>query len=75
MKLHVLDQKIAACLSEPAVCEACGAEFSCGAAEVAGCWCAEIELSAEARAELRRRYERCLCRACLESLSHASKKA
>ncbi|HKQ54097.1 MAG TPA: cysteine-rich CWC family protein [Pyrinomonadaceae bacterium] len=50
----------------PAVCEACGCEFTCGAS-LAGCWCEEIKLSKEARAELRARYERCLCRSCLEN--------
>ena len=50
----------------PTVCEACGREFTCGA-ELSGCWCEEIKLSDAARAELRARYERCLCRACLEN--------
>jgi hypothetical protein len=48
------------------VCESCGAEFTCGAS-LAGCWCAEVELDEAARAELRSRFRRCLCRACLES--------
>ena len=47
------------------VCESCGAEFRCGASQ-AGCWCAEVELDGAARAELRERFRRCLCRACLE---------
>jgi hypothetical protein len=51
----------------PSVCEACGGAFTCGASSPAGCWCQEIELSEAARAELRARYERCLCRACLEN--------
>ena len=49
----------------PSACESCGAEFVCGAT-LAGCWCCEIKLSEETRAELRARYQRCLCRACLE---------
>ena len=48
------------------VCESCGAEFTCGAS-LGGCWCAEVELDDAARAELRSRFRRCLCRACLES--------
>ena len=50
---------------EPQACEACGGPFVCGAT-LAGCWCTEIRLGAEVRRELRSRYERCLCRACLE---------
>ncbi|HVF58178.1 MAG TPA: cysteine-rich CWC family protein [Pyrinomonadaceae bacterium] len=50
---------------EPSRCEACGAGFECGA-KLAGCWCAEVNLSEATRDELRARYQRCLCRACLE---------
>jgi len=50
---------------EAAVCEACGNEFTCGA-KLSGCWCAEIELTDQIRAELRSRYSGCLCRNCLE---------
>ena len=52
-------------LKKPSVCEACGGEFVCGAS-LAGCWCAEVELSEEVRGELRARYRDCLCRGCLE---------
>lgn len=52
-------------LREPSVCESCGGEFSCGAT-LKGCWCGEVKLSDETRAELRARFSRCLCRACLE---------
>ncbi|MBK9156318.1 MAG: cysteine-rich CWC family protein [Chloracidobacterium sp.] len=55
----------------PSVCESCGGEFVCGAA-VTGCWCTEIKLKPEARAELRGRFKKCLCRKCLEKLSAAS---
>jgi hypothetical protein len=50
------------------VCEACGADFACGAS-LAGCWCTEVKLTDEARAELKSKYERCLCRNCLEAVS------
>jgi hypothetical protein len=52
-------------LREPTACEACGAEFTCGAT-LGGCWCREVKVPAEARASLRERYSKCLCRACLE---------
>lgn len=48
----------------PARCESCGEQFICGA-WLGGCWCAEIKLDRAARAELRAKYSRCLCRACL----------
>lgn len=49
----------------PSVCESCGDEFVCGAS-LRGCWCMEIELSDEARADLKTRFDKCLCRDCLE---------
>jgi hypothetical protein len=62
-------------LCEPSTCEACGAAFTCGAGAEAGCWCAEVKLSEAVRAELRARYERCLCRDCLESFVELEKGA
>jgi len=53
-------------LSRRQVCEACGNEFSCGAS-LRGCWCGEIALSGETRADLKSRYRDCLCRDCLNS--------
>ena len=58
---------------EPAVCEACGELFTCGAT-LSGCWCQEIKLSETVRAELRARYDRCLCRACLENFAKGERK-
>ena len=60
-----LSQYILPRSQEASTCEACGAAFTCGAT-LAGCWCAEVKLSEAVRKELRARYERCLCRACLE---------
>lgn len=69
MKLRELVVLAAARLGRGASrCESCGAEFSCGAS-LAGCWCSEVELDDAARAGLRARFRRCLCRACLESHS------
>ena len=45
-------------------CEACGAAFTCSASG-AGCWCADVELSGGALAELRERFRDCLCQRCL----------
>ncbi|HXD29767.1 MAG TPA: cysteine-rich CWC family protein [Pyrinomonadaceae bacterium] len=56
--------------SRPLTCESCGKEFNCGAS-LSGCWCGEIKLTDEARAELKERYRDCLCRDCLEKISNA----
>lgn len=54
---------------EPSIsCEACGQPFTCGA-QLSGCWCMEVTLSETVRAELRTRFQGCLCRACLEHLA------
>lgn len=74
MSLRELTGYILPQFREPSTCEACGAKFTCGAT-LYGCWCAEIKLSDEARAELSKRYERCLCRACLEALAKSEDKA
>lgn len=58
----------------PRECEACGQPFVCGAS-LKGCWCFEIKLSAETRAELRARYNNCLCRECLEMSARQSEKS
>ena len=52
-------------LGSDRVCEACGSQFICGAS-LKGCWCSEIKLSDEIRADLRSNYSACLCRHCLE---------
>jgi cysteine-rich CWC protein len=46
------------------ICEACGQAFDCELS-VSGCWCSRIELSADAREQLRAKYTGCLCAACL----------
>lgn len=68
MKLRSLVQFIHPRFRDNSVCEACGNEFVCGAT-LAGCWCSEIKLTDEIRADLRKKYERCLCRDCLENIS------
>ena len=68
MKLRNLAGIVLPVLREPSVCEACGDPFTCGA-KLTGCWCSEIKLSDETRAELKSRYRGCLCRECLEHLS------
>jgi RNase P subunit RPR2 len=58
---------------KPSICEACGEQFVCGA-NASSCWCQEIKLSEAAQIELRARYQRCLCRACLENYAEGEKK-
>ncbi len=55
-------------------CDSCGSDFQCGVS-LAGCWCSEIKLSDEARAEMRSRYRGCLCRQCVEQLSETRSRA
>jgi hypothetical protein len=45
-------------------CESCGQPFACELS-LTGCWCSKVDLSADARQELRTKYRRCLCPACL----------
>jgi hypothetical protein len=61
-------------LSRDLVCASCGNNFTCGAS-LSGCWCAEIKLTDEARAELKTRYRDCLCRNCLEQISQIEEPA
>ena len=56
----------------PAVCEACGAEFGCGA-ERNSCWCMDVELTEKTREQLREDFKNCLCRNCLEKFDSAEK--
>lgn len=66
MNLRILGQDISPQRScEPSTCESCGETFTCGA-QLSGCWCMEVKVSEAARAQLRDRFQRCLCRACLE---------
>lgn len=51
--------------SETKICEACGADFSCGA-RAEKCWCFKIELSDETLGRLEKEYKSCLCAQCLE---------
>jgi Cysteine-rich CWC len=47
-------------------CERCKAVFACGAHSEA-CWCESVELSSSVLADLRVRFDDCLCPACLMS--------
>ena len=53
---------------DPSVCEACGDEFICGAT-ITGCWCTNIKVTDAARAEMKEKFQRCLCPKCLGSYS------
>src|SRR4029453_6681664 len=47
------------------VCESCGASFGCCPAPQAGCWCADVNVSDNARADLKARFGDCICPDCL----------
>jgi hypothetical protein len=50
------------------VCAACGTAFGCGA-KLDGCWCTEVKLTDAQAAELRERFDDCLCPSCLGSIA------
>jgi hypothetical protein len=52
-------------------CEGCGNDFTCGAS-LTGCWCLQVKLGDDARADLREKYRKCVCRACLERTASAT---
>jgi len=59
-------------LRKSQACEACGETFACEISLGKGCWCGEIKLSDETRQELRAKYKKCLCGACLEKVAVSS---
>jgi hypothetical protein len=65
MKLRKLLGYISLRWREPESCESCNGQFKCGAT-ITGCWCVGIKLSPSVRKDLRSRYQKCLCRDCLE---------
>lgn len=55
---------------DPSVCESCGEEFVCGAT-LKGCWCMNMKVSDHARAEMKAKFNKCLCPNCLEKYAEA----
>ena len=49
-------------------CQKCGQTFECKAGSIMQCQCAGIQLTAEERAFIEKKYEDCLCINCLEIL-------
>ena len=56
---------------EPEICGSCGNKFGCGA-NANGCWCVDLTLAPEIAAELKLKYEDCLCPTCLNALADRS---
>ncbi|HLM09211.1 MAG TPA: cysteine-rich CWC family protein [Thermoleophilaceae bacterium] len=50
----------------PRCCAHCGEPFGCGAG-TGSCWCAAVDVSAEALDRLAARYDGCLCPSCLRA--------
>jgi hypothetical protein len=71
MKLRNLAGLFSERWREPSTCEPAANLFKCGA-KLTGCWCAEVKLSEQVRAELRAKYRGCLCRQCLEKFEAAA---
>lgn len=51
-------------------CPRCGQAFHCGVADDRPCWCSGVVVSAETLADLRQRYDRCVCSTCLAEMAH-----
>ena len=56
-------------------CPRCCGAFHCGVADAAPCACSTVALSTSTLAELRERYEVCVCLACLVELAALDKSA
>ena len=50
-------------------CPRCGGAFHCGAQDNAPCPCGSLVLSPSLQADLRQRYQGCLCLSCLRELA------
>jgi len=55
---------------EQKICQSCGEPFGCGA-KLEGCWCSELRLPEEVTADLKAKYQDCLCQKCLSDLASA----
>ena len=51
---------------EPLTCEACGKFFECGA-KTGKCWCFAVAIEPQNLAQLKERYQNCLCQECLQN--------
>ena len=56
-------------------CPRCGGGFHCGANDPAPCACTALKLDAATLADLRQRYQGCLCLKCLHEMSLSMPKA
>jgi hypothetical protein len=54
------------------ICEACGIQFPCSSSG-GPCWCEDVKVSRETLAEIRSRYNECLCPKCLTAAASAAK--
>ena len=54
------------------ICEACGAQFPCSS-PWGPCWCEDVKVSSQTLAEIRTRYNECLCPKCLTAAASAAK--
>jgi hypothetical protein len=61
-------------LRKTQACEGCGESFVCEISLGKDCWCGEVKLSEDTRQDLRAKYRKCLCRACLEKAGYDTSK-
>ncbi len=50
------------------ICEACGAQFTCLANDIANCFCNKMSLSKQTLQQIKNKYAKCLCENCLQNL-------
>ena len=53
--------------SDTVLCPRCNEGFSCGA-KTGGCWCSDVVIADQTRADLATFYDGCLCPACLQKI-------
>jgi Cysteine-rich CWC len=56
-------------------CPRCGGGFHCGANDAAPCACTALQLDAATLADLRARYDGCLCPPCLREIAASNRPA
>lgn len=59
-------------IPEQKVCESCGEAFGCGA-KLDGCWCVDVGIPTEMAANLKAKFNDCLCPKCLASMAETNK--
>lgn len=60
-------------VKKSSTCESCGVDFGCGASQNS-CWCFDLKLTDEAKDEVAKRFNDCLCPSCLKAFETVNSK-